>query len=56
MPPAVYLQDVAEPTLQGNTVGDLSQWALDLRTALRLANSDKAKLREWVEGFPVDKN
>ena len=49
-PPVVYLQHVEEPTLAGQTNGDLAQWALDLRAALRLANSDKKALREWAEG------
>ena len=51
-PPAVYLQEVPEPALQGKTVGDLTQWAVDLRAALRLANGDKRALREWAEGQP----
>ena len=46
----VYLQDVPEPVLPGKTVADLSQWALDLKAALRLANSDKRALREWLQG------
>jgi hypothetical protein len=29
-------------------VADLSQYALDLKTALRLANQDKAELRKWL--------
>jgi hypothetical protein len=35
--------------MPGKTVGDLTQWALDLRGALRLANKDKAALRAWLE-------
>ena len=34
--------------MAGKTVGDLTQWAADLRTALRVANGDKRKLREWA--------
>ena len=48
--PAVYLQDVPEPELRGKTNGDLAAWALELREAVRMGNSDKAALREWVEG------
>lgn len=47
-PPAVLLQEVPEPRLRGRTNGDLLSWSLDLREALRLANSDKAALREWA--------
>ena len=53
MPPAVYLQDVPEPVLKGKTNGDLAAWALELRQALALANSDKAALREWAAGQPA---
>ncbi len=49
-PPAVYLQDVPEPELRGKTNGDLAAWALELRAAVRMGNSDKAALREWAEG------
>ena len=49
MPPLVYLQEVPEPQFHGRTNGDLLAWALELREALRLANYDKAALRQWVE-------
>jgi hypothetical protein len=49
MPPTVYLQAVPEPKLTGKTNGDLEQWARNLRAALRLANSDKAGIREWAD-------
>ena len=48
MPPAVYLQHIDEPALRGKTNGDLAAWAVELRTALRLANADKKALREWA--------
>ncbi len=48
MPPVVYLQEVPEPKMRGKTNGDLLAWALELREALRLANSDKAALRQWT--------
>jgi hypothetical protein len=48
LPPVVYLQDVPEPKMRGRTNGDLLTWALDLRAAVRLGNSDKAALREWA--------
>ena len=47
-PPAVLIQTVPEPRLRGKTNGDLAQWALELRAALRLANGDKKALREWA--------
>jgi hypothetical protein len=47
------LQTVPVPKLNGKTNGDLAAWALDLRAALRLANSDKKALQKWaVEGAP----
>ena len=48
-PPVVYLQDVTEPRFSGKTNADLVNWALEVREALRQANSDKAALRQWVE-------
>jgi hypothetical protein len=50
LPPTVYLQDVQEPPLRGRTNGALAAWAIELREALRQANSDKAALREWAAG------
>ena len=50
LPPAVYLQDVPEPQMRGRTNGDLANWALELREALRQSNGDKKALREWVDG------
>ena len=47
-PPAVYLQSVPEPKLAGETNADLARLVLELRAALRLANSDKAGLRKWL--------
>ncbi len=47
-PPAVYLQDVPEPERKGRTNGDLAAWALELREAVRMGNSDKAALRKWA--------
>jgi hypothetical protein len=49
LPPTVYLQNVAEPQFTGRTNADLLGWALEMRKALRLANSDKAALRKWAE-------
>ncbi len=49
IPPAVYLQDVPEPQMRGRTNGDLANWALEVRQALRQSNSDKAALRAWVK-------
>jgi hypothetical protein len=48
LPPVVYLQDVAEPRLEGDTNRALAKWAVELRAALRIANADKKALREWA--------
>lgn len=48
IPPAILLQEVPEPVFRGKTNSDLLNYAVSLRQALRLANSDKAALREWV--------
>ena len=48
-PPVVYLQDVAEPALGGNTNKDLAEYVLGLREAVRRSNMDKFHLREWME-------
>ena len=48
LPPVVLLQEVPEPKMRGKTNADLLNWALELREALRLANSDKAALRKWI--------
>jgi hypothetical protein len=48
-PPTVYLQEVSEPIMRGNTNNDLILWTLDLREALKLANSDKKALRDWAD-------
>ena len=55
MPPVVLLQDVPEPALRGKTNGDLAAWALELREAVRLGNSDKRALREWVAGYDEER-
>jgi hypothetical protein len=51
-PPVVYLQDVPEPVFRGSTNADLAQHVLDLRTALRRSNLDKARLREFYADQP----
>lgn len=48
-PPVVYLQDVAEPTLDGQTNKDLARYVLELKEALKRSNLDKYYLREWAE-------
>ena len=48
LPPAVLMQEVQEPTLTGKTNADLVRLAVELQSALRLANSDKRALREWL--------
>ncbi len=47
-PPLVFLQEVPEPAIKGRSNGHLLTWALELREALRLANSDKKALRDWL--------
>ena len=42
-----------EPKMQGNTNGDLLQWAISLRLAFRLAEVDKLYAKQWVEGKTV---
>lgn len=54
MPPAVYLGTVPEPKMRGKSNADLLAWALDLRGALRVANEDKAALREWGNSRGLD--
>jgi len=50
-PPIVYLQTIPEPQFKGKTNADLLAYTLDLRQALRLANSDKQALQEWVKQY-----
>jgi hypothetical protein len=47
--PVVYLQEMPEPKLQGQTNKELAAHVLELREALRLANSDKKALKDWAE-------
>ncbi|MGL4208288.1 MAG: Rz1-like lysis system protein LysC [Candidatus Adiutrix sp.] len=47
MPPLIYLQEIPEPQIKTPTNGHMLNWAIELRAALRLANSDKAALRAW---------
>ena len=47
-PPIVYLQTIPEPQFKGKTNADLLAYILDLRQALRLANSDKQALQKWM--------
>lgn len=48
LPPAELLADCREPSATVSTNGLLAKYALDLRTALRSCNDDKAALREWA--------
>jgi hypothetical protein len=45
----VYLQPIPEPVLTGQTNADLAAYAVELRYALKLANSDKRALQAWAE-------
>jgi hypothetical protein len=47
-PPIIYFQEIPEPVLFGVTNGDLAKYVIDLREALRLANSDKRALQDWM--------
>jgi hypothetical protein len=49
LPPAELLADCQEPAARVTTNGLLARYALDLRTALRSCNDDKAALREWAK-------
>ena len=49
LPPATLLADCPEPPAVFTTNGELADYALELRTALRLCNNDKAALREWIK-------
>jgi hypothetical protein len=50
-PPVVYLQDVPEPALRGQTNQEMLLYMLDLKDALYLANSDKKALRKWADSL-----
>lgn len=52
-PPTVYMQEIAEPKLTGKTNADIANYAVELKSALRLANSDKAALRQWLNDYQV---
>lgn len=49
VPPDALLADCAEPPATVRTNGLLAEYALNLRTALRHCNDDKAALREWAK-------
>lgn len=49
LPPASLLQPCPQPSLLGNTVGDLAKWAVAQEAALAQCNADKAALRGWAE-------
>lgn len=49
LPPAVLLEDCEEPVSTLETNKDLAQWALALRSALRVCNNDKQALRDWAK-------
>lgn len=48
-PPESLLMDCPEPGGRPQTNGQLADYALALRNALRVCNNDKAALREWYE-------
>lgn len=48
LPPLDLLQDCNEPPAMVGNNGQLAEYALNLRDALRGCNRDKAALREWA--------
>jgi hypothetical protein len=55
LPPVELLQDCAEPAQGFKTNGEMAEYLLDLRSALRGCNVDKQALRVWanpLEGNP----
>ena len=53
-PPTVLMMETPMPEIRGETNGDLMRWALELRAALRMANTDKAAARAWVKTVKED--
>lgn len=49
VPPAALLEPCEEPASTLETNKDLAEWALALRTALRVCNNDKEALRHWAK-------
>lgn len=49
LPPAVLLEDCEEPAPDVSTNAGLAQYALRLRSALRMCNNDKEALRDWAK-------
>lgn len=49
LPPTALLQECPIPEATVATNGQLAQWALSLKYALKLCNDDKAALREWAD-------
>jgi hypothetical protein len=49
LPPASLLADCPAPAPTVSTNGELVDYILALRGALRLCNDDKAALREWAK-------
>jgi hypothetical protein len=48
-PPAIYLQEIPEPSLKGDSNHYLALYILDLKESLRLSNADKKALRDWAD-------
>jgi hypothetical protein len=51
-PPAALIAAVPVPELAGTSNGDLAEWALALRCAVRQGNADKLALIAWANGLP----
>lgn len=54
--PLALMESTPDPEWDGETVGDLVEYAQDLERALGLANVDKAALRGITEGMNMGKN
>ena len=49
LPPVELIQDCSVPQMQVRTNGDMAVHIVDLRSALKSCNNDKAALRDWAK-------
>jgi len=49
LPPAELIQDCPVPQVKLRTNGDMANHIVDLRSALKSCNNDKAALRDWAK-------
>ncbi len=50
IPPAMLMQTVEAPVLQGGTNRDVVTWAIRLQEALATANANLNGIRAWCDG------